>query len=124
MSSLVCCMIELQLPMGFVDEVFPGPLDVRRGVVGMKREAKLHLPLSCLFFLIQAFFRIGWAPLEILLRVENGFREAKSWSCAPTIDPHPCQYDSCALGYQQVRPTKLKRSKKIQNIIAHHFPIL
>ena len=74
MASLVCCMIKLRLPMGFVGEAFLGPLDVRRGVVRMKRDVKVHLPLSCLFFLMQKLFPTGWATLGILLCVDNGFR--------------------------------------------------
>ena len=73
MASLVCCMIELQLPRGFEDEAFPRPLDVQRRVVVMEGQVKVHLSLSCLFFLMQELFPAGWAPLEILLCVDNGF---------------------------------------------------
>ena len=75
MTSLVCCMIELQLLRGFEDEAFPNPLDVQTGVVGIERQVKVHQSLSCLFFLMQEFFPTGWALLVILLCADNGFRE-------------------------------------------------
>ena len=35
MPCLVCCVVQLQLPGGVVDQAFPGPLYVRRVVVGV-----------------------------------------------------------------------------------------
>ena len=68
-------MIKLQLPTGFENEAFLSSLDVERGVVWMKRQVKIHLSLSCLCFLIQEFFSVGWAPFEILLCIDNGFQK-------------------------------------------------
>ena len=63
MASLVCCVIQLQLPRGVVNETFPSPLDVRVGVVGMEKGRWEYTCLLAAFvFWYKSYFL--WAGLR------------------------------------------------------------